>query len=268
MYIYIYTNSLLNCMYKIDIETRTSCHLLPLHRTWPLHTAPSFEEILGRSRPGSRSLQKQLALECRRMRRPITGSIAASVQRAGHFSPESPLTILHNCSCFDSVIWVWELPEWLQFAFHMPSVKIWTGGSHCSRALHLARGRPLSLSLSNQKGVDMKRDSSKNHGIKCLAHIFKQRSIYIFFFIYLSIYLFTIYLAKSCTQCGRMNMDALKTRTPETRWWHCKTAHPLGHSDSAILFETCRNCPPLCLASSASQSQGSQHMASIAFKER
>ena len=104
MYIYIYTNSLLNCMYKIDIETRTSCHLLPLHRTWPLHTAPSFEEILGRSRPGSRSLQKQLALECRRMRRPITGSIAASVQRAGHFSPESPLTILHNCSCFDSVI--------------------------------------------------------------------------------------------------------------------------------------------------------------------
>ena len=27
-----------------------------------LHTSPSFEEILGRSRPGSRSLQKQLAL--------------------------------------------------------------------------------------------------------------------------------------------------------------------------------------------------------------
>ena len=50
----------------------------------------------------------------------------------------------------------------------------------------------LSLSLSNQKGVDMKRDSSKNHGIKCLAHIFKQRSIYIFIFIYLFIYLLFI----------------------------------------------------------------------------
>lgn len=38
----------------------------------------------------------------------------------------------------------------------------------------------------------------------------------------------------------------------------------LNHWVIAILFETLRNCLPLCSASSTSQSQGSQHMASIA----
>ena len=73
---------------------------------------------------------------------------------------------------FDSVIWVWGLPEcsslWTcQVSRYepedraVPELCIWHG-------VDLSLSFSLSLSLSSHKGMDMNRDSSKNAGIECV----------------------------------------------------------------------------------------------------